>query len=221
MTKPITYRFVELLVECKDMDAPLVFITRPKNSREIGHPRPVEYLFPRGTYTKRLSANTTQDVDAFLHLDLPPHHYYYQQSEKATQFAKIVRKGSDWQATHEGIYDALILPMAKALEARKLAVKEIVKGHVHRAVWLFFPMVVLSGNLLSVKTGESPLKVVDRQRVTFVRELQSEVVSGHYLTDFVRFDHLYKFIDTELMPFVERVAELAKQKPKLVRGDEA
>ena len=212
---------VELLVECKDAEAPFVFVTRSKNVREIHNPKPTEYLFPRREYTRHLTAKTFQEVPAFLHFDLPTHHYYYREAEKATQFAKIVRKGSEWQATHEGVYDSLILPMAKALEARRLAVKDMVKGSIHRSVWLFFPIVVLSGSLLSVKAGEKPVAVTHRKRVSFVRELQSEVLSGHYLTDFVTFESLQSFVELELLQFAGQVAELARNEPKQVRGDEA
>jgi len=41
--------FVELLVECKNSDSPLVFLERPKNKRELEAPQPREYVFARHT----------------------------------------------------------------------------------------------------------------------------------------------------------------------------
>lgn len=43
------------------------------------------------------------------HYGLQHEHYYYEEPKKSVQFAKIVRKGSDWFALHENVYDALIL----------------------------------------------------------------------------------------------------------------
>jgi hypothetical protein len=206
---------VELLVECKDMDAPLVFITRSKNKRELDHPRPSEYLFPRAKYDVRLSANSISEAPAFTYFELCPRHYYYREGEKATQFAKIVRKGSEWVANHEGIYDALILPMAKALEARKSTVKPMVQGGI---VWLFFPIVVIRGNLFSLRAGDPSAVAEPRQRISFIRELDSEVVKGHYLSDFVVFDHLRDFITKDVLSFAAAVVEIAQAKPEVLRG---
>ena len=206
---------VELLVECKDMDAPLVFITRSKNKRELDHPQPSEYLFPRTKYNVPLGTNTVSEKPGFTYFELCPLHYYYRESEKATQFAKIVRKGSEWVANHEGIYDALILPMAKALEARKSAVKTMVQGGI---VWLFFSMVVIRGNLFSFKAGDSSAVAEPRQRISFIRELDSEVVKGHYLSDFVVFEHLRDFITNDVLSFAAAVVEIAQTKPEVLLG---
>ena len=211
----------ELLVECKDMAAPLVFVTRNKNARERQSPTPGEYRFPKAAYPKRLPNNAYVEVPAFQHLQLAQHHYYYREDGKATQFAKVVRKGSDWVANHEGIYDSLILPMAKALEARKKAVKDSVQGSAWRAIWLFFPIVVLREGLFVMSADPSHRTPEERQRVSFIRELDSEVVRGHYLTDFVVAEHLKSFIANDIQSFVSQVVELAKARPRVVRGDEA
>ena len=99
--------FVELLVECKDFDSPLVFLERPKNQREQNTLEPKEYIFPFRVMQTRIDAKGYREVPAFSHLELRDHHYYFREPKKATQFSKIVRKGSDWVANHEGIYDSL------------------------------------------------------------------------------------------------------------------
>lgn len=206
---------VELLVECKDMQAPLVFITRNKNRRELDHPKPSEYLFPKSEYELRTSANSYIPQHGFMHFDLRGRHYYYRERRKATQFAKIVRKGSEWVANHDGIYDSLVLPMAKALEARKSAVKDMVKGGI---VWLFFPVVVTSGPLFELQAGDPSALPESRRRVSFIRELASDVVKGHYLTDFVVFDALREFVEQDILSFGEAVVDVAKAKTDVLRG---
>lgn len=212
---------VELLVECKDNSTPFVFVARNKNRRELEHPSPMEFLFPRRDYEKKISPRTTMSVPAFLHFGLTASHYYYREREKATQFAKVVRKGGEWVANHDGVYDALLLPMAKAFESRRQEARKSNAGGGWRTVWLFFPIVVLRSGLFVLKSGQADALPEAHQRVSFVRELQSEVVRGHYLTDFVCFGNLEQFIKSDVEGFATAVVELAKHKPKVLRGDES
>lgn len=211
---------VELLVECKDSSSPFVFVARNKNIREREYAAPIEFVFPKDQYEKRLSPTTSTTVPAFRHLDLTAAHYYYREPEKTTQFVKVVRKGSDWVANHDGVYDSLLLPMAKAFESRRQDARKRNAGAGWRAVKLFFPIVVLRQGLFVLKSGDVDALPEERERVSFVRELQSEVVNGHYLTDFVRSDYLERFITHDVLGFAEAVVELGKQRPKLLRGDE-
>lgn len=107
--------FAEILVECKDSSSPFVFLERPKNKRETTTFRPKEYIFPCKTYRENLSANSYREIPAFTHLGLASSHYYFKSPNKTTQFSKVVRKGSDWVANHEGIYDSLFLPVESPL----------------------------------------------------------------------------------------------------------
>lgn len=120
--------FIELLVECKDFASPLVFLERPKNERELVPDEPKEYIFPFRIMQQRTNATSYREVPAFSHLDLGQHHYYFCERNKATQFAKIVRKGSQWVANHDGIYDSLVLPLAKLLEIRRLDILRFARG---------------------------------------------------------------------------------------------
>jgi hypothetical protein len=79
--------FVELLVECKAFDSPLVFIERLKNQRELMHAAPREYVFPKKCYQKKLTGNSYQEVAPFVHLSLRDKHYYFREAMKATQFS--------------------------------------------------------------------------------------------------------------------------------------
>src|SRR5690606_15550170 len=50
--------FIELLVECKAYESPLVFLQRPKNVREMDQSAPREYLFPKKHFKKAISDTT-------------------------------------------------------------------------------------------------------------------------------------------------------------------
>lgn len=165
LTKVIT----ELLIECKSSDAPFVFLTTTKNPREEKYPGPVEYVFPLKKYNKILSENSYQEIIGFNRFNLSSAHCYYKSRKKATQFAKIVRKSSDWHANHDGVYDALILPQAKAVESR---LKEVARKHTPGAwvqVWLFHNVIVLRDHLFSLDLDVPNSSPVPEGRVSFVR----------------------------------------------------
>ena len=211
--------FVEVLVECKSFEAPLVFLQRHKNARELEHAVPREYIFPVRRYRKQTSPNSYQEVPPFIHLGLRQHHYYYREPLKATQFSKIVRKGAKWVANHEGIYDSLVLPLAKALEFRWKDVDSIAHRADWRYVWLFFPIVVLREALLAMDLTATTRKAMPCRRVSFVRHLESGNVKGFYLIDFIGFAHLREYVTNEVQPFVDHITQLYSTNPGLVLND--
>ena len=214
--------FVELIVECKDSDSPFVFLERNKNKRELEASGVRSYVFPRGTYKKSLTNTSYREVPAFKHLELAQHHYYFKEAAKATQFAKVVRKGSDWVANHDGIYDSVFLPLAKALDARRTTVPTLQKGSNSWAViWLFFPLVVLRDNLLVLNAQDGGSTIERRGRVTFVRHMDADGMKGDYLVDFVTKPNLSTYIASEVMCFAEAVADIGRGSPSILRGDDA
>ena len=211
--------FVELLVECKDFEAPLVFLERPKNKRELESPQPNEYRFPRPHYGRQVRSNAFGEAPGFEFFGLADKHYYYREASKATQFVKIVRKGKDWTANHDGVHDAIVLPLAKVLEFRK--------GQLPRSgprkedwcsIWLFFPIVLVRNRLLAYVPTATP-SLSERGRVSYVRGLQSESVRGSYMIDFVKYAHLQNYVEAEVQSFAAAVSELASTKGAAIRGE--
>lgn len=213
--------FVELLVECKDSRAPFVFLERQKNERERQPQSPREYVFPHKKYRQRIDTNSYRETPAFQHLGLAASHYYFNEQNKATQFSKVVRKGSAWVANHEGIYDSVFLPMAKALEARVKSLKSLRLIDEWRTVWLFFPVVVLRDSLMALQIAGSEKNLVQRGRVTFARSMDSDALKGDYLVDFVTSHYLQDYLDSDIGRFARAVAELGISSPTLLRGDDA
>lgn len=205
--------YVEFLIECKNSNTPLVFIERNKNNREKNAPKPKEYIFPFSEYYKKSGPNSATRHHYFEYLDLKEKHYHYKTASKATQFAKIFRKGSDWLANHEGIYDSLILPLAKILEYRKKdAVKFRNNGH-QKIIWLFFPAVVLKDQLYIFDTKLSANNITEEKRVSFVRDLDTSDIKGAYLVDFLTFDNIKHYVENDVEQFAKSISELVEESP--------
>lgn len=207
-----TQVFVELLVECKDSSAPMVFLERLKNDRERDIANPKEYVFQPGTFYKRLADGSVTRIEALTYLGIRNKHYYLREEKRATQFAKIVHKGGDWIANHEGVYDALILPQAKVFEYRK---KQITQTQSWRTAWLFFPVVVLRDRLYAYDLSKEKRVLEQRGRISFVRHIESGSLKGFYLTDFITFDYLSDYICADIANFYEALLESLKENPKL------
>lgn len=208
--------YVELLVECKDSGSPFVFLETRKNDRELNLPNTQNYSFPHDYYMERVDGNTVRQVPAFPYLKLKGSHYYFGAEKKATQFAKIVPKSKgnkSWVANHDGVYDQLILPQVKLLEQRKSKVRKANQGNWNY-VSLFFPIVTLRDSLF-VYDLSGPERVLDqRGRVSFVRHLDSEILDGFYLIDFVTYEYMTAYVTEEIEMFVRAVCQLAESNPQ-------
>lgn len=202
--------FIELLIECKASESPFVFLQRSKNEREKKNISPKEYLFPKKNFRHTISPTSFREIPAFMHFDLHNHHYYYREDLKSTQFSKIVRKGNEWVANHEGIYDSIVQPLAKALEYQRKSLKSTISGTGWKYIWLVFPIVVLRDGLFAVDVSLPNLKPEPKGRVSFVRHLQSESVDGFYLIDFIKISHLHQYIEKEIGSFSNEIIRLCQ-----------
>lgn len=197
--------FCEFLMECKNSDSPLVFLQTTKNERERKSLRPREYVFPISKYEQPIDEKSFREIDAFTRLGLGSSHYYYSTELKATQFAKIIRKGGDWHANHDGVYDALILPQVKALEQRRKEVRQPYTKGQWASIWLLFNVVVLRDHLFILDVNEDDGLPVSTGRVSFVRHVKTQDLDEHYLIDFVTEEYLGNYIE-EVNFFADAVA---------------
>ena len=200
--------FIEIIVECKNYENPLVFLGRRKNDTDsITAPR--ELTFPV-THYEAVRANgegrrTTTRKAAFHHLGFDKVHYAFTSDTKAVQFCQISRRNKGWEAKHGGLYDAIFYPMAKALTFRQ---REISNSFGPGYFWAFIPMVVTSGEVLYVDSTKSEPIPERRDYVNFSREIQSEKIKGTFAIDFVRQDSIEQFIARCLQPLGSKMADL-------------
>jgi hypothetical protein len=199
--------FLELFCECKSgEDRPLVFLARRKGLIDQSV-CPVHYVFPHEIYEERIP-NGSREVKAFAYFDVAKHHHWFKAEQKAVQFAKIVRNKKEWEAQHDGLYNAILMPLAKALAHRAKVIRQ------HNPLNLCFPVVVLKSPLYLIDSARRPLQVEKVPHVSFFRRLDSSTVKGEYLVDFVTLDGLTEFVKRKVMPFVEEVAALVRSDPK-------
>lgn len=216
---------ISLICECKNNTTPFVFLGRPKNERDKNSIRPSGYLFPIRSYERTISRTpdgkrtTFQEIPAFEYLNLADHHYYHKLETKAVQFCRILRSGKNWEATHGGVFDGIFYPLVKALLSKQEEVSyyhsKPPKPDDWKYITLFFPIVVLHGDLYyldSQAVGQQPTRV---PYVTFVRELKSKKIEGRFEIDFVKMDGLKEFVQSQINPFLERIVEIIHNTPEV------
>ena len=206
--------FVELIVECKNNGNPLVFLSRPKsvwdaNERSEQFRYPMKYEMKKDLGGGR---SMSRELNAFFHLGFDKIHYRHQQTAKAVQFCRIDRKGGGWYANHGGLYDAIFYPMAKAVTARLANVPRGANPQDWKYIWLLFPILVTTGDLLVVDSAKVSPIPEPRDWVSFSRELKSGKLSGTYALDFVRQDKLENFVHECIDPLGELAKELVEAK---------
>ena len=203
---------VEIIAECKNSTNPFVFIGRPKNQMDNLKP-PQELVFPRGIYSI-LPKGTAKNVatfhlaDPFFHLGFDKVHYDFASETKAVQFCRIAQKNKKWHANHDGLYDSIFYPMAKAFTVRNHEIRMDNRPPEHSHFWLLVPMVIISGDILYVDSMKADPVPEKRTDVTFKREIKSEKLDGVYNVVFVNQKHLEQFISDRLEPLVDRMADL-------------
>jgi hypothetical protein len=205
---------VEVLVECKNSSNPFVFIARPKNEADR-RSTPEEFVFPyEYKMTKDLGAGRSmrRTFPAFKHLGFDKVFDAHVRPWKAVQFCRIDRKGKGWHANHGGLYDAIFYPMVKALTARRKGRPKASRPEDWRYIWLYFPLVVTSGDLFLIDTSADNLRPEPVDHVSFQRELKSAKLSGSFMVTFVRQQALEKFMTDVVDPLSELCRDLIERR---------
>jgi hypothetical protein len=208
--------FVELLCECKNSRNPFAFLLRPTTVPDSNR-KNEEIVLPQEFYHVRMKdkPNTMQRVDAIDYLGIRPLHYGFGASLKAVQFAKIVREKGTWAANHSGLYDAIFYPLVKGLLARKKEVAAF--GGEWKYVWLFFPIVVTSGDLFVMNTADDPPTPTLTDSVTYVRHIKQGKIDGYFAVEFVTQSALKRHVEEKIMPYAKAVGDLARLHPEKYR----
>ena len=213
---------VELLVECKNSSNPFVFIARPKNEADR-RSQPEEFVFPyEYKMTKQLGAgrSTHRTFPAFNHLGFDKVFDAHVRPWKAVQFCRVDRNGKGWHANHGGLYDAIFYPMAKALNARRKERPKGARPEDWRYIWLYFPLVVTSGELFLIDTSADEPRPEPVDYVSFQRELKSAKLSGSFMVTFVRQQALEKFMAEVVDPLAELSRDLIERRLTFLKNTE-
>ncbi len=185
------FAFLWLLCECKNSSQPFVFMG---NSRDEWH----------GIWLSSLVNVAGKDSSAkwkaiSSKIDISKHHHYSPQAVLATQFCKIVRDRSAWKANHEGVYDSLLLPLIKAVEAHK-SITEGFPALIPFTISVYYLVIVTAGDLYYLDAASPDSQPEKKEWCSLYRRINSSKITGAYTFDFVTMDHLGKFLDTVIEP---------------------
>lgn len=202
---------VTILTECKNNQNPFVFIKRNKNAIDKFY-CPPNFLFPKEEFHKPIEGkpNSYSIVPPFRHFNLDKYFPYNVGESKAVQFCKIIRKGKDWNALHDGIYDSILFPIIKCLEHFKKKDSKMLDSE-WKNYFIYFPIVVLNSKIYSIETHLNPDKIVAEKYISFTRDIDAKKIQGKYLIDFVSKEGLQSFLDIHIKIFVDKfVGEVTK-----------
>jgi hypothetical protein len=203
--------YSELIVECKNNNNPYVFITRRKSEAD-DHFGPPELSFPLEKFEAKKDLGggraRVRYIYPFDEYGFKEVHPFYQFGNKAVQFCRIDRNGGSWSANHGGLYDAMFLPILKALKSRQADIKPRSIKEEWKTAWFFYPIIVVRGKLLEVDSMAAEPKPVEVPMIPFVRHMKSKKIEGRYLVYFVNEDALPRFIETAVDPMEERLKSI-------------
>jgi hypothetical protein len=145
---------------------------------------------------------------------------------RVTQLTRLDRaKGGAWSANNEGVFNSLVYPLAKALQASKKeaspprpASAGARTGWAHVA--LHFPVVLLSCPLYVVDATATEPAVGQREWVTAQRDLKSESVTGTFEIDVVTEAAFADYV-ADRFAFAQSVADAVAEDPLRVTGEDA
>lgn len=199
------------LCECKNNTNPFVFISRNKNGADRNF-IPSGLVLAKDEFQIPIDSklNMFSIQKAFKVLQLNDYHHYFKTEEKAVQFCKIIRQGKDFKAQHDGIYDGIFLPLAKAFEAKRKDVQNY--AYSQNIITLIYPVVILNSVIYNINS-ESP-KPEEKQYVSFRREIKSKQLKGQFLIDFIHKNAIEEFYQTEVLPLANRLKEIAENNPE-------
>lgn len=200
-----------IICECKNNLNPFVFIKRNKNNLDKSY-CPPNFLFPQSEFQEPVEGkpNSYYVIPAFRHFKFNEVYPYSIAESKAVQFCKMVRKGKDWKANHDGIYDSILFPIIKCLEYFKKDDKRFLKSE-WKNYFIYLPVVVLNSEIYSIESHIKPTKIESEDYLSFTRDIDSKKIKGKYLIDFVRKDGLEKYLNDYIAPFIEEFVNRIKK----------
>ena len=194
---------LRILCECKNNRNPFVFINRNKSAMDSFY-CPPNFLFPKKEFMIPVEGkpNSFTRKPAFRHFNLDKVFPYSVTNVKAVQFCKMIRKGKEWAAMHDGIYDSILLPIIKCLEYFKKKDSKMLSSEWSN-FFIYFPIVVLNSKIYVIDSHIDTTKVTEVNYLSFTRDIDSNKIEGKYLIDFVTKEGLENYLQNYLKKFVD------------------
>lgn len=206
--------YSELILEFKNSGNPYVFLSRRKSEAD-SYFLPPEMRFPIKNYEARKDLGGGRSLNRYIYpfreYGFDETHPFFQKEQKAVQFCRIDRKSKDWAANHGGLYDALFMPLLKALKSRQAETAPRSIKEEWKKAWFFYPIIVVRGRLLEIDSMSEDPRPVEVPMVPFVRHMESKKIEGRYLIYFVNEASLDEFIENVVVPTEERFLNIDRE----------
>ncbi len=218
-----------VLVECKANVAPYALIGR-RVTADRNWPPPFEHCMPfRGIDVPIMLPGGrmgTHDVSPWFGLGLddidgsPSRDIF-----RASQFVHLERKGARWEAKNDGIFNSVVFPLAKALEAawpssRQRGRPWATTGAGARGpndadqIVLRFPLVLTAAPLFTVDTTDGEPVVKEVPWATTMRSLKSKSTTGQFRIDVVNASAFQQYMTDRVDLFSRAVVRKVKEVPE-------
>jgi hypothetical protein len=143
---------------------------------------------------------------------------------RAGQMTKLTRSGTGWSADNAGIFDGLVMPLAKALRASQASFDPLNFALPHNSdkspyqmpiVALHYPVVLTSAPLLCIDATREAPTVTDEPWCTVERHLQTANTSGHFVIDVVNHEHFAEYLSRRIGAHASEIADRVRADPRM------
>lgn len=225
---------VEIIAECKNTSGPFVVVgrssTAPATQAEA-RLQPPEATFWAGN---RISYPVSGRSDAYYQGspwrwlgfgELPGS--LDQQEFIGSQLLRMNRAHGKWKADNNQIFDSVVLPMAKALQAfqkERRSDPSSVRPFDPKFDWasgvVTFPMLVTTADLFQIDADAESVKAEPVQWVLVERELRTKSFNGKMTIAVVNVDHLSDYVTQQVLAFGHAASAILKLNPKALTARE-
>lgn len=212
----------ELLIECKKLKSPVVFLSRTKQPKDF-LPSSSDDIVQYSGVKPEIHLRPGYHLDTHYFslgqlLRFGKISHYAKCLEKATQFCKVYKKNQRLIADHGEIYQSFILPLIKATEYQKAA-RKVKSGWSYYDMYIHYPLLIIDGEILKANTDCTSLEAVNH--VELVRNYYSDKISGTYRIDVLRKDYFPEFVEKILMPSLSAIQMELKARENIVANGKA
>lgn len=145
---------------------------------------------------------------------------------RASQVTKLEQRSKTWEADNAGIFNGLVLPLAKAVTHAHRGIREqrVSTAGISRDPhsWIHyditFPVVVTSAPLLVVDATSEVPTVSECKWFSARRELDSLNLKGLFEIDFVSIDGFDEYVSSRLS-YVSAIADQVRANPSLYTAE--
>lgn len=134
-----------------------------------------------------------------------------------SQLLRMQRVNGGWKADNNQIFDSVVLPMSKAMQAfqkpRRNSSGRAFDQHSWASGVVTFPLLVTPASIFRVDADEDPVRAEQVPWVSVGRDLQTKDFNGLFTMTVVNQGHLSDYINRQVLAFARGSAEILSRNP--------